>query len=233
MKENLTSINVIIDQSGSMGHLSSETISGFNTFLEEQKAIPGEAMFSLCLFDSKYDLVYDCVSLDSVSPLCENTYKPNGYTALLDAMGKTIDSVGAKLASMNEEDRPSKVIFLIITDGQENASREYAIARIREMVSHQQDKYSWSFVFMGANIDALSEGTSLGIAAQNTYNYTPSSVGTKSLYSVASNNMTSYRASNSSKVDFFNQIVPDPNAQVILTGPTDPVDPTGTQGSNQ
>lgn len=116
MKENLTSINVIIDQSGSMRPLTNDTIGGFNTFLQEQKQENSEALLSLCLFSTDSKLIHDCVDIKDVPDLTAATYKPAGGTALLDAFGKTMEETGKKLAAMKEEDRPSKVIFLIITD---------------------------------------------------------------------------------------------------------------------
>lgn len=204
-KENFTSINVIIDASGSMLGLTHDTISSFNTFLQEQKAFPGEAVFTLCTFNTDYRLPHDFVKIASVPTLDNQTYKPNGGTALLDAMGTTIDSVGKKLAALPEEERPSKVIFLIITDGHENSSHRYSVEQVRSMVQHQKDVYSWEFVFMGANIDAIAAGTNLGISAQNTLNYAATSAGTHQLYRSVSENMSTYRGSNSSRADFFNQ----------------------------
>lgn len=204
-KENFTSINVIIDASGSMSGLTHDTINSFNTFLKEQKEFPGEAVFTLCTFNTDYRLVHDFQKIASVVDLDNVTYRPQGGTALLDAMGTTIDSVGRKLAAMAEEERPSKVIFLVITDGHENSSRRYSPDQIKSMVEHQKDVYAWEFVFMGANIDAIAAGTNLGISMQNTLNYVPSAAGTHQLYRSISDNMSSYRASNSSRADFFNQ----------------------------
>jgi uncharacterized protein YegL len=204
-KENFTSINVIIDASGSMQHLAHDTIGSFNGFLKDQKAFPGEAAFTLCTFNTAYRLVHDFVKINNVPDLDAITYVPNGGTALLDAMGTTIDQVGRKLATMPEDQRPSKVIFLIITDGEENSSHDYNPAQIKSMVEHQKDAYSWEFVFMGANIDAIAAGANLGISTQNTLNYAPTAGGTHKLYSTISESMTSYRGSNSSRVDFFNQ----------------------------
>lgn len=192
-KENLTSINVIIDRSGSMSGLASDTIGGFNGFVAEQKLIPGEVLFTLCTFSSNYTLVHDSVPLASVPDLDATTYSPSGGTALLDAMGETMDKVGAKLAAMPESDRPAKVLFLIITDGQENSSCKYSASQIKNMVEHQKSKYNWEFVFMGANIDAITEGEALGISTQNTLNYDATSVGTKNLYRSISESTTSYR----------------------------------------
>jgi len=218
MKQDFTSINVIIDQSGSMGYLTTDTIGSFNGFVTEQKLVPGDAAFTLCTFNESARLVHDFVKLAAVPALDSKTYRPSGGTALLDAMGTTINSVGAKLAALPEEERPSKVIFLIITDGQENSSRNFTKEQVKSMVEHQRDVYSWEFVFMGANIDAIDEGTSLGIAAQNTMNYAPSAAGTRSLYKSVSSSMTGYRSGNSSKASYF-----DPNAV-----PPAPVNPSPT-----
>lgn len=202
-KENFTSINVIIDASGSMRDLGTDTIGGFNGFLADQKNVPGDVVFTLCTFNTSYRLVHDFIKLTDVPNLSPLTYAPQGGTALLDAMGTTMNSVGFKLAAMKEEDRPSKVIFLVITDGFENSSHSFSKAFIRDMVRHQKDKYSWEFVFMGANIDAITEGASLGISVHNTMNYVPSSVGTAKLYRSVSESMTNYRGQNSSVTDFF------------------------------
>ena len=204
-KENFTSINVIVDASGSMAGLTHDTIGNFNTFLKEQKEFPGEAVFTLCTFNTDYRLPHDFVKIASVPDLSSKTYVPQGGTALLDAMGTTIESVGRKLAGMPEDERPSKVIFLIITDGHENSSRRFTAEQVKAMVEHQKNVYSWEFVFMGANIDAIGTGTSLGIDARNSLNYSADSVGTRQLYKSISENMSSYRGSNSSRADFFNQ----------------------------
>lgn len=203
--QNLTAINVIIDQSGSMHGLQNDTIGGYNRFLADQKVAPGEALFTLCTFNDDYRLVHDFVKVAGVPDLNTNTYKPNGSTALLDAMGETITEVGRKLSVMKEEDRPSKVIFLIITDGQENASHRFTKSQIRDMVKHQQSVYSWEFVFMGANIDAVTEGTALGISARNSVGYDATKGGTAKLYESISSNTRSYRGQSSSQIGFFDQ----------------------------
>jgi hypothetical protein len=225
-RENFTSINVIIDASGSMQHLTHDTIGSFNGFLKEQKAVPGEAAFTLCKFNTDYRLVHDFVKLAGVPELDTTVYAPEGGTALLDAMGTTIESVGRKLAAMPESERPSKVIFLVITDGHENASSRFSSEQIKTMVEHQKDTYNWEFVFMGANIDAIAAGTNLGISMQNTMNYISDAAGTADLYKSISHNMTSYRGSRSSRADFFDQPVVSPlvdaqgNPIVLVTPPT-------------
>lgn len=236
-KENFTSINVIVDASSSMAPLTTDTIGSFNTFLKDQKAFPGEALFTLCTFNTDYRLVHDFVKIASVKDLDDTTYVANGWTALLDAMGTTIDSVGRKLASMPEDERPSKVIFLIITDGEENRSHRYTREQIKSMVSHQRDVYNWEFVFMGANIDAITTGTSLGISASNSLNYAATSAGTHQLYRSVSENMSSYRASNSSRnSDFFNQTqqgLGTPATPVVPPVTTTTTTTTTTQGGSK
>lgn len=194
-KQNFTSINVIIDRSGSMSGLATDTIGGFNGFVAEQKLIPGDVLFTLCTFSYSSTLVHDSVALSDVPDLNPTTYAPSGGTALLDAMGETMDSVGAKLAALPEDQRPSKVLFLIITDGQENSSNKYTASQIKTMVEHQKEAYNWEFVFMGANIDAIAEGSALGISTQNTMDYEATSVGTKNLYRSISENTSRYRGS--------------------------------------
>lgn len=222
-KENFTSINVIIDASGSMQSLTKDTIGSFNSFLTEQKAVPGEAVFTLCTFNTDYKLVHDFVALTEVPDLDPKSYRPNGCTALLDAMGVTINSVGQKLAAMPENDRPSKVIFLIITDGEENSSQKFTLEQVQSMVEHQRSKYSWEFVFIGANIDAIATGSSLGISAANSLNYDSTAVGTRGVYKSASSNLRSYRLQASKQVDFFNQ-----NPVSVPASPSTPATTTTT-----
>lgn len=192
-KENFTSINVIIDQSGSMGHLTQDTIGSFNTFLSEQKLVPGEAVVTLTTFNNESNVVHNFVKLASVPDLDKRTYSPRGGTALLDAMGETINSVGAKLAAMPEDERPSKVIFLIITDGEENSSRTFTKEQIKSMVEHQSQVYSWEFSFYGSSMDQIHGAQSLGISSTNTNQYVASSRGVQELYSSMSNSVTRSR----------------------------------------
>lgn len=204
MKENLTSINVIIDSSGSMNKLANDTIEGFNAFLAEQKLLPGEATISLTTFNTNVVNVYNQIPIQEASPLTSKNYSTLGGTALLDAVGTAIDSLGNKLSLLKEEEKPSKVLFLIMTDGEENSSREYSKEKIKNMVSHQQDKYNWAFVFVGANIDSFLEGASIGMNYSNTMNFAPSSEGVKEIYDSMSRNTSKFRSSKESKsVDFF------------------------------
>jgi len=194
MKNNLTELIMILDRSGSMSSLVTDTIGGFNSFIEKQKQEDGEALLTTILFDDKYEVLHNGVDIKTINPLTTNEYSARGMTALLDAIGKTINTVGDRLSKTNEEDKPSKVIFVITTDGQENMSKEFTQSQIKKMVKHQTDKYNWQFVFLGANIDAVGTAQSFGIQGQFASNYTASSAGTDSVYTSLSKNIASYRS---------------------------------------
>ena len=163
MKKDLTEIVIVLDESGSMSSCKSDTIGGFNEFLSTQKKIKGEANVTLVKFSDYYKVVNDGTALEHVSPLNESNYTPSYSTALLDAVGRTINSVGNRLSSLPEDQRPEKVIFAVITDGYENASKEFTREKIFEMVTHQKTKYNWEFLFLGADIDAW--GKEIGITS--------------------------------------------------------------------
>jgi len=195
--KNLTEIVIIIDRSGSMHHLQEETITGFNVFLDEQQKLEGKALLTLVQFDDQYELIHDAVNVQDVPLLNEETYRPRGYTALLDAIGKTVSTVGDRLKGTPEGKRPSKVIFLIITDGYENDSKEFGRSAIKKMISHQEDKYSWKFTFMGANQDSIVEGASIGISAAHCADFNPHGLSVRSVYSGASSLVSKYRTTGS------------------------------------
>ena len=194
MKENLTEMVFILDRSGSMSNLTQDTIGGFNTMIENQKKEDGEAILTTVLFDDKYELLHDGVNIKDVNKLTNKEYFARGMTALLDAIGKTINTVGERLNKTKEEDKPSKVIFVITTDGQENSSREFTQEQIKEMIEHQTNTYNWQFMFLGANIDAVSTAQSFGINGQFASNYTANSRGTDALYSSVSKSVASFRS---------------------------------------
>ncbi len=185
MRENLTEMVFVLDRSGSMSGLAADTIGGFNELIEKQKKIEGDAYVTTVLFDHEYEVLHDHVALEEVAPLTDKEYFARGSTALLDAVGRTIDAVGARLAAAPEEERPAHVVFVITTDGMENSSREYTAKRVRGMIEHQQQKYSWQFVFLGANMDAVSEARNLGISAKYAADFTPSHSGVRKMYSMA------------------------------------------------
>lgn len=193
MKENLTEIVFILDRSGSMSSLVEDTIGGFNTFIENQKKEKGEALLTTVLFDHDYELLHDGLNLQSVKPLTNKEYYPRGTTALLDAVGRTINTIGDRLNNTPEEEKPSKVIFVITTDGQENSSKEFTRSQIKDMVKHQTEKYDWQFIFLGANIDAVSTAEGFGISGQFASNYTANTMGTRSVYETMSNVVADYR----------------------------------------
>lgn len=179
--KNLTEVVAIIDRSGSMAGLIDDTIGGFNTFLEEQKALPGSIKLTLVQFDHEYEITCDGLDINDVKPLTNDTYKPRGNTALFDAVGRTINQVGSRLSNTPEDKRPGQVIFVIITDGFENSSREFIGDKVREMVRHQSDIYSWSFVYLGGG-DLDNQAKQIGISAANIYSYSASAAGTKNVY---------------------------------------------------
>jgi hypothetical protein len=178
MKTNLSDITVVLDRSGSMSTVADDTIGGFNTFLDEQKAAPGEANFTLVQFDTEYEFVHKGRSVRDVPALTRQTFQPRGGTALLDAIGRAVQETGSRLDAMPESDRPAHVIFVILTDGQENSSKEYTREKVFGIIDHQRTAYSWTFLFLGANQDAIQAGAGLGIPMANAMNYAANAVGT-------------------------------------------------------
>lgn len=175
MRNDLTDITMVLDKSGSMDACRTDAEGGLNAFVREQKELPGEALLTLVQFDTTYAFVHKAKPIREV-PYCH--LYPGGGTALLDAVGRAIVETGDRLRKLPEKDRPGLVCFVIITDGQENSSREFTKARIKSMIEHQQEKYNWKFTFLGANQDAFAEGQSLGfkfdaIAAYNSVKSSP------------------------------------------------------------
>ena len=194
MKKNLTEMVFILDRSGSMAGLADDTIGGFNSMIENQRKEEGEAFVTTVLFDDQYDLLHDHININEIQPITSNEYYARGLTALLDAVGKTINSIGSRLNATPEDERPDKVIFVITTDGMENASREFAKSTVKEMIKHQQSKYSWTFMFLGANMDAVGEAASLGINTDFARTYTADTWGTQSVYTSMSKAMSCARS---------------------------------------
>ena len=162
MRNDLTDITMIVDRSGSMGAIRTDAEGGINSFIEQQKLEPGEALLTLVQFNTQYEFIHSGTPIKLVPPY---KLEPDGSTALLDAVGRAVNETGARLAVMEESQRPGLVVVVIVTDGQENASREFNRAQIRQMIEHQQSVYRWQFTFLAANQDAFSEGASLGISA--------------------------------------------------------------------
>lgn len=182
MKKNLTEIVFILDRSGSMAGLESDTIGGFNAMVEKQKRQPGEALVSTVLFSTGTEVLHDRVKLEEIQPLTENDYQVGGCTALIDAIGGAIHHIGNIHKYAREEDVPEHTIFVITTDGMENASRLYSSDEVKRMVKREQEQYGWEFLFLGANIDAVETAKHFGIAEKNAVNYNPDSEGTDLLY---------------------------------------------------
>jgi uncharacterized protein YegL len=181
MNSNLTEIIFLLDRSGSMGGLERDTIGGFNAFIDNQKKLEGKTLVTGVLFDDQYEVVWNGVDAEKVKLTAEEYYV-RGCTALLDAIGKTILDVGYRLSKTNEGNRPGKVIFVITTDGFENASREFTYKKVKELIKHQQEKYNWDFIFLGANIDAEREADNLGIHSQSAFSFEASEVGVERMY---------------------------------------------------
>lgn len=169
MRSDLTDITMVVDRSGSMAAIKSDAEGGINTFIDQQKKESGEALLTLVQFDTEYEFVHSGVPVKKVPAF---TLVPRGSTALLDAVGRAINETGARLAKMDEPSRPGLVVFVIVTDGQENSSREFKREQIRRMIEHQQSAYNWQFTFLAANQDAFAEGAAMGIAASGIAAYT-------------------------------------------------------------
>ena len=193
MKKGLTELVFILDRSGSMSGLESDTIGGYNGLLEKQKQEEGEAVITTVLFDDHVELLHDRINLRGVAPITEKEYYVRGTTALLDAVGKTISKIGNAQKHTAEEERAERVLFVITTDGMENASREYSLKLVREMIERQKERYGWEFLFLGANIDAAETAESFGIHRDMAVNYNPDGEGTQLNYQVLSDVVTSYR----------------------------------------
>jgi|TARA_R110000803_G_scaffold155276_2_gene219949 hypothetical protein len=195
MKDDYTHIAIILDRSGSMKQIKDDTIGGFNQFLEDQQKEEGYATVTLAQFDSSYELLEDFTDIGEVPLLTEETFIPRSMTALQDAIGLTVNSVGQKLAALDEKDRPSKVLICVMTDGDENASREFSPSDIKELVKLQTEEYKWEFVFIGANQDAVITSGTLGFDAGKTMTYAANSRGTTSAYQTLSDNVKTLRNS--------------------------------------
>jgi uncharacterized protein YegL len=193
MAKNITEIVFILDRSGSMGGLESDTIGGYNSFLKKQQEQPSEARIMTVLFDNEYELLHDRLDLRAINPITEREYYVRGNTALLDAIGKTINKIGNAQKHTAEDYRANKVLFVITTDGMENASREFSYEKIKSMIEHQKSQHGWEFIFLGANIDAVETAGRFGIGADRALDYVPDSAGTELNFKVMSQAVMSFR----------------------------------------
>lgn len=194
MKTNRTELVFILDRSGSMAGLEADTIGGYNAMLEKQKKEAGEATVTTVLFDDKYELLHDRIDLKGIAPITDREYYVRGCTALLDAIGRTIQKIANAQKHTAPAQRADKVLFVITTDGYENASREYSYDQIRRMVEREKTEYDWEFLFLGANIDAISTARRFGIGADRAVNYHADSQGTQLNYQVVSETVSCMRA---------------------------------------
>ena len=194
MKKNLTELVMILDRSGSMGGLESDTIGGYNSMLKKQREADGEVLVSTILFDDRSEVLYDRVPLEKLPQMTDKEYFVRGCTALLDAVGGAIHHIGNIHKYAREEDRPEKTIFVITTDGMENASRKYSYDRVKRMVERQKEKYGWEFLFLGANIDAIETAGRFGISADRAANYNSDHEGTVLNYEVLADTVCEMRA---------------------------------------
>ena len=193
MKKNLTEMVFILDRSGSMQGLEKDTIGGFNSMIEKQKTEDGEALISTVLFDHETEVIHDRVSLDKIKNMTEKDYYVRGCTALLDAVGGAIHHIGNIHKYIREEDVPEHTIFVITTDGMENASRIYTAEKIRNMIERQKRRYGWQFIFLGANIDAVETARTYGIDEECAANYCADAAGTEVLYENVSEAIVNFR----------------------------------------
>ena len=200
---NLTEIVCVLDRSGSMEQIIDDAIGGINRLIKDQQEMTeGRATMTIALFDNEYLVVAENKPVEMVQPFDRRTYKPRGSTALLDAVGRTIDEMGRRYANLPEDKRPGKVLFVILTDGHENASRQYGYDRIAEMVKHQTDRYGWVFMYLSADIDAFTHAGRLNIGTSVSYRGTGQSIGaTYSVASSAARQFRSYGASGMSIMD--------------------------------
>lgn len=189
----MTELVFILDRSGSMAGLERDTIGGFNSMLEKQRKEPGDAVVSTVLFDTRVEVIHDRVALADVPDLTDREYYVRGCTALLDAVGGAIHHIGNVHKYARRENVPEKTLFIITTDGMENASRRYTYDKVRRMIEHEKEKYGWEFLFLGANIDAAAEAKRFGIDASMAANYHCDEEGTALNYEVISEAITSVR----------------------------------------
>lgn len=193
MKRGLTELVFILDKSGSMSGLEADTIGGYNSMLKKQKSIEGECYITTVLFDNNYELLHDRIDIKAVSPITEKEYQVGGSTALLDAIGTTIHKIGNAQKHTAEDYRAEKVMFVIITDGEENSSREYSAEKVKAQIEMQKTNYGWEFIFLGANIDAVRTAGRFGIGADRAIDYLADSEGTELNFQVMADAVATFR----------------------------------------
>jgi hypothetical protein len=194
MKRNLTELVFILDKSGSMAGLEADTIGGFNAMLRKQQKAAGEALVTTALFNHQYELLHDRINVRGISLITEYDYEVGGTTALLDAIGFTIQKIINVQKRTSEEERADEVLFVITTDGMENASQEYSADKIKKMVQYQKEKFGWEFMFLGANIDAISTAARFGIDEDFAVDYRADEIGTQLNYEAVNEAVSNLRS---------------------------------------
>lgn len=206
MKKGLTELVFILDKSGSMGGLERDTIGGYNAMLTKQKAVDGDALVTTVLFDNGYELLHDRIDIRAVGTITEKEYRVGGSTALIDAIGRTVHKIDNAQNNTAEDFRAEKVMFVIITDGQENSSRKYSCEQVKEQIERKRDKSGWEFIFLGANFDAIETAGFLGIPSTNAQTYHPDSEGTALNFRALSDAVACFRQSAAVPQDWSEEI---------------------------
>jgi uncharacterized protein YegL len=205
MNSNLTEILVVIDKSGSMSHLRGDTIKGFNKFLHEQQEAPGEANMTIVLFDTKTKVLVNGKDIKDVRDLTDESYFPDGGTALYDAVGMSMAKVGERLAKLPEEKRPGRVLVAVLTDGEENSSKEYSLQAVTSAIKHQEEKYPWTFMFLAAGMGAFGEAQKMGFSKGATVAFANNAGNTAAAYGTVSAMAMSYRTTDMSELKEFSR----------------------------
>lgn len=209
MKKGLTELVFILDRSGSMYGLENDTIGGYNEMLQKQKEVDGDCQITTVLFDDKYELLHDRIDIKAVDPITEKQYFVRGATALLDAIGNTVKKIDNAQKNTAEDYRAEKVIFVIITDGQENCSQIYSSEKIKALIEYKKTKYGWEFIFLGANIDAVETAAAFGIGVDRAVDYLADEEGTRLNYSIMSEAVAEFRIKSTISEDHLEKIRKD------------------------
>lgn len=207
MKQDTTHITVILDRTGSMESIRLDTIGGFNAFLSSQQDQPSSATFSLVQFDSQdpYEVIHNFLEISSVPQLSRETFVPRAATPLLDAIGRGINDLDQRLAEIPPENRPGKVVMVIITDGYENASKEFRKNQIEKMIGEKQEKSDWQFVFLSADLNGIDDAMEIGLHQRKTMRFNKTAQGTQAMFGSVSEKISDYRANRSEEVSFDDQ----------------------------
>ena len=209
MKENLTELVFILDKSGSMHNLTDDTIGGFNSLIEKQRGEEGECVVSTVLFDNRSTVVHDRVPLSEMKPMTRSDYVPRGNTALIDAIGGAVKHIGNVHKYARKEDIPQHTMFVIITDGMENASHMYTSDKVKAMIERQKESYGWEFIFIGANIDAVETAKEFGISEDRAVDYLADAEGTAAVYAASCDVIGKVRRNSSISRDWRDKIAND------------------------